>query len=372
MNENYNEKNGLPAEELFPEEAAFEEEPVIMRKKIKGGYNWAGGIILLTQGLALAAMIIFSVIFSVTVTSKIMAENPGAEITEITSKVQDAASENRTAIISNAVCMVVSEVVTILIVCFSAKRFRLRDTLKKPSSPASHIIMAMLAIIGVQGFSIFVQGIVSSLTGFTGINEDFSAQMSFGDDILANTVLALYAVLIGPILEELLYRGLAMNLLAPVNRTFALIASSLLFGLMHANFNQIFNGFLLGLVLGYIALKSGSVISSVICHIFANGNAFLISYIFEGKMAGSIGEEAAAGYELLVFGIELVIGVIALILLMKKSGRVTQDDMITPQYSYAETTGKYTWSALLRSPTFWLSAAYCLISACMMITPINA
>ena len=205
------------------------------------------------------------------------------------------------------------------------------------------------------------------------MSETTSSALSFTDNIVTNIVLLLYVVVAAPILEEIMFRGLAMNLLAPVNRTFALIASSLLFGLMHANFNQIFNGFLLGMLLGYIALKSGSIISSMICHVAANANAMLLSYIFEHKLADTIGEKAYT-YEFIAFAAELVIGGVALFFMLKKYGKVNQSDIITTSYTYefeqAEEK-KLSWNALLKSPTFWVSAVICLGSACLMLTQVT-
>lgn len=69
-----------------------------------------------------------------------------------------------------------------------------------------------------------------------------------------------------------------------------------------------------------------------------------------------------------------MIGGVALFFMLKKYGKVNQSDIITTSYTYefeqAEEK-KLTWSALLKSPTFWVSAVICLGSACLMLTQVT-
>lgn len=348
------------------------ESPVMIRRKVRSGYNWAASIILWQQLFAVIGMIIFQSIYMASIMPTVMAEMSDISAEELTAELTSRLSQGSAMILMNSVCMLAANILAIIIVYFASRKFKFGELFSKPDFPASGIGLAALGILGLQGFSILVQTVVTNITGYTGMNETTSSALSFTDSIGTNIILLLYVVIAAPILEEIMFRGLVMNLLAPVNRTFALIASALLFGLMHQNFNQLFNGFLLGLLLGYIALKSGSIISSVICHIAANANAMLISYIFEYRLSETIGEKAYT-YELIVFAAELVIGGAALFFLLKKYGKVNQSDIITTSYTYefeqAEEK-KLTWSTLLKSPVFWVSAVFCLGSACIMLTQV--
>ncbi len=358
--------------EKAPSETNNEENPVMLRRKIKNGYSWASSVILWQQLFAAIFILIFSSIFSAVMTPRIMAENPDFTIMQVISAVQQLASEGMFVIISNAGSMILANILAIIIVYFSTKRFKFSGLFAKPEFPVSGIILAALGILGLQGFSIFFQNIITALTGLTGMNEQAASALSFTGNSAANAILILYAVILAPVLEEIMFRGLALNCLAPVNRTFALVASSLLFGLMHCNFNQIFNGFLLGLLLGYIALKCGSIVPSIICHIAANANAMAMSYIFEYKLVETLGDTAYT-YEMIVFAAELVIGGAAAVILLKKYGRIKPTDIIISSYTYefeeAEEK-KLTWKLLLKSPAFWVAAAYCILSACMMVTSV--
>ncbi len=65
----------------------------------------------------------------------------------------------------------------------------------------------------------------------------------------------LYACVLGPVAEELLFRGILLRTLAPFSKKLAIFVSALLFGLFHGNLLQAPYAFVLGLVLGYVALQ---------------------------------------------------------------------------------------------------------------------
>lgn len=79
----------------------------------------------------------------------------------------------------------------------------------------------------------------------------------------------LYAGIIGPIVEELVYRGFVMRHLEKHGKMFAIIVSAVLFGVMHANIPQGAFAFGVGLILAYVAIEY-SVVWSIAIHIFNN------------------------------------------------------------------------------------------------------
>jgi len=84
----------------------------------------------------------------------------------------------------------------------------------------------------------------------------------------------LYIVVIGPVIEELVFRGAILRHLAPYGVNFAIVTQALLFGLYHMNFFQSLHAFLLGLVLGYIAVRF-SLKWAIALHILNNGMSLL-------------------------------------------------------------------------------------------------
>ncbi|MCI2106447.1 MAG: CPBP family intramembrane metalloprotease [Intestinimonas sp.] len=69
------------------------------------------------------------------------------------------------------------------------------------------------------------------------------------------TSMFLYASLLGPVSEELIFRGFVMQTLKKHGKTFAILVSALLFSAYHGNFVQGIFAFLVGLVLGYVAME---------------------------------------------------------------------------------------------------------------------
>lgn len=73
----------------------------------------------------------------------------------------------------------------------------------------------------------------------------------------------------GPIMEELLYRGVVLRALRRHGRIFAIVTSAMLFALMHHSFDQGIMAFFTGLVFGYVALEY-SLGWSMLLHILTN------------------------------------------------------------------------------------------------------
>lgn len=86
----------------------------------------------------------------------------------------------------------------------------------------------------------------------------------------ANIILYFYVCVFGPLLEELLFRGVILESMKMYSCRFAIFFSSLIFGLMHGNIAQAINGFLIGLVLGALYVRSDSLVPCVVMHMIMN------------------------------------------------------------------------------------------------------
>lgn len=65
----------------------------------------------------------------------------------------------------------------------------------------------------------------------------------------------LYAGILAPIAEEILFRGYVLRTLRPFGKRFAILGSAFLFGIFHGNLLQAPFAFLVGLILGYVAAE---------------------------------------------------------------------------------------------------------------------
>ncbi len=93
----------------------------------------------------------------------------------------------------------------------------------------------------------------------------------------ASFVMWFTVIVIAPIAEEILFRGLILKysgkcLLTPL----AIIFQAVLFGLYHGNVIQGLYAFVLGSVLGVIACSSGSLIPGMIFHIALNASLLIV------------------------------------------------------------------------------------------------
>lgn len=88
-------------------------------------------------------------------------------------------------------------------------------------------------------------------------------------------------VFLAPLGEELLFRGFLQQILerAWKDPTRAVLITSLFFALIHLNPYWVIQIYLLGMILGYLSWRSGSVLPGVILHITNNGIALFLNNV---------------------------------------------------------------------------------------------
>ena len=89
----------------------------------------------------------------------------------------------------------------------------------------------------------------------------------------------LRVVILAPVVEELIFRGVIFSGFQRNYHAFwAVFFSALLFALFHLNPWQFGPTFLLGLILGWVRLRTGSLLAAIFTHALHNGMIFLIVY----------------------------------------------------------------------------------------------
>lgn len=79
----------------------------------------------------------------------------------------------------------------------------------------------------------------------------------------------IYVAIIGPICEEIIFRGFVQRRLEKYSPVVAIVTSAIMFGLFHGNFGQLFPMIGTGLVFGYMAYKY-SIKMSIAIHVTYN------------------------------------------------------------------------------------------------------
>ncbi len=91
------------------------------------------------------------------------------------------------------------------------------------------------------------------------------------DSPLACVALVVSTAVVPALFEEFAFRCCALGILQKYGKGFAVIAVSIVFGLVHGNIIQFVFTFLVGMILGYITIKTDSVLPAILVHGFNNG-----------------------------------------------------------------------------------------------------
>lgn len=105
--------------------------------------------------------------------------------------------------------------------------------------------------------------------------------------------------LVAPVVEEMLFRGAIEGHLLRrwKNPKWAIVVSALIFGVIHLNPAQIPYAFVLGLLLGWLYYRTGSIVPGIVLHLLNNGIAVVLMLALPDPMAGLadlFGETGAA------------------------------------------------------------------------------
>lgn len=117
--------------------------------------------------------------------------------------------------------------------------------------------------------------VLEPIQALIGANTDSYIKMFSSGEIWQNVLLT---VIIAPIVEEIFFRGIVLQgLLNRYSDGVSIVLSSLIFGVVHLNIVQMLPAFVIGLMLGYVYVRTRRSLSTVILiHLFNN----LISHIF--------------------------------------------------------------------------------------------
>lgn len=106
-------------------------------------------------------------------------------------------------------------------------------------------------------------------------------EVTYGKSPYAVALAIVSTAVVPALVEEFAVRGVAMGILRRFSDGFAIIVSAIIFGLMHGNLVQAPFAFIVGLGLGFVAIKGGSVWLAVLVHFINNLFAVGFTYLAE-------------------------------------------------------------------------------------------
>jgi len=95
----------------------------------------------------------------------------------------------------------------------------------------------------------------------------------------------LLMVILAPIIEEYIFRKVLIDRMHIYGEKLAVVTSALMFGLFHGNLSQFFYAYALGLVFGYVYLKTGKLRYSICLHMLINLLGSVVGPFFLEKIS---------------------------------------------------------------------------------------
>lgn len=137
---------------------------------------------------------------------------------------------------------------------------------------AAGVGICMLANVVTGFFTVFVGAFGMELT---------SPDISMPQGTTGVIVNIIRTVIVAAFVEEICLRGVVMGNLRHYGDKFAIMASAVMFGIMHGNLIQSPFALIAGFALGYLSIKCGSLWVAVIIHAINNGLSVFISYMID-------------------------------------------------------------------------------------------
>ncbi len=219
--------------------------------------------------------------------------------------------------------------------------------LGKPVDPLSFV----LAVVAGIGFCMIANIVTSYLTVFLGVFglELSSPNIPMPTGFAGVLTTVIRVAVVAAISEELTLRGYVMGNLRKYGDKFAVLASSLVFAVMHGNLIQAPFALIAGFGLGYLCIKTGTIWTGIAIHASNNFISVAISYAMESLPEDTVN----LLYTFVLYGF-IVFGLIAFWLLKSR----TTDINLREDNSLSTTAEKT--KAFFLNPTMIVALCYML------------
>ena len=171
---------------------------------------------------------------------------------------------------------------TLLAVYFLYNKFSktnyVNASLLKPKFGWKNLVFSILIALVTLFGSLYLINYLTYLMETIGYSPDSSLPLplSNGGWLVLNILIL---ALVPAICEELIYRGVVFNGLRKFGKVGAIFLSALFFALAHGSAMQFFYQFILGLVLAWVVVKTGSIVYSMVVHFVNNATVVIFNYI---------------------------------------------------------------------------------------------
>lgn len=242
------------------------------------------------------------------------------------------------SIFSNCFSMIASHFCSVLLP-FGLMALILRKKYKTPLIPSEKLPKAVCfswVSVGVC-LCVIANFAVSALMLLC---EQFGYKLVQGETVQPNSILAcvitLFATaIVPPVIEEFAMRCCTLGVLKNYGKGFGVFTVSVVFGLLHGNVIQFVFGFLIGLVLGYVTIKTNNILPAILIHAANNG----ISVVQSVAQFASGKEEIATTAIAICYYAWLILGAIGFLYLLFKKELLPKKQEKVPKEPYALSLG---------------------------------
>lgn len=242
------------------------------------------------------------------------------------------------------------------IIITKLNRLRLDDVLKIKKVNAVDTVKFTVASMGfvyVFNLLLTLMNVNLSLFGFENETPDYGEI----NGLWGNVIYFVAVAIVPPIIEEFIFRGAILGSLRKHGDALAIIVSAVLFGFMHGNFIQTPVTFLTGLILGYLTVKTNSIIPAIILH-FVN-NSWAVLYEILEKIINN--EDIILIIDSAVALVLLGVGLICAVSLMKKY----KNDLFTFEKADTEVTMNTRLKYCFTTPCMVVFTIYTVLMCCV-------
>lgn len=261
------------------------------------------------------------------------------------------------------ICMVISVVISYCLLNnifpkeTSAESTKEISTEPNPEKP-SFTVLSFLHYFMLFQAAQWIGGIINYpiMTLFTklGLNLSFSEEAARGGS-LTNAPMLFYTILIAPLMEELVFRGVFYHRFRSYGKYFAAFCTAFFFALMHSNFLQFAPAFSMGIILFFIRDRYG-LPYSILLHFSNNLLAIVVNNLSQDStlIQGIYGGFLLAG---MFYGIYFV---------LKNRTHFAEDSQYEKEHSLS-------LKQFFSSPLLWVDIVLMVALACVsLFVPMDA
>lgn len=193
---------------------------------------------------------------------------------------------------------------------------KLSSVIKFEKVKKSNLILYVMLGLAIGYFGNILTTILLSNLEAIGITSNLDNTVGPYNN-LGFLIMTLVTAVVPAFAEEFLFRGVILGKLRKYGDTFAILSSSLLFALMHANLVQIPFAFVGGVFFAFITVKTNSLLPAMIIHFINNLLSCILQYIED-----NLSDYVINFSSILIFAIIFALGVFAFIILSIKDKKL--------------------------------------------------